>query len=252
MGMFKQDLLDREEEVRVYIEKYADLFNLDPNLIRAVITQESAFTAEATSHTGAYGYGQFTGIGAKQVQNIARMTDKAADLIHFTKQNADEPDFGIKAICATFWWLMYKKYRRVADKKIQLEASLTFYNAGGRPAALVIKHGGHEHAVSAIKALPKNWQSQSVTYAPKVSASFVRWHEHMAVEIKEEPPSLLDSPDNPFDTTVDKIHPCHKALIESLLLMGKGKYGGTHAVDVTVGSRDNRTEVTLLFFGEMD
>ena len=144
MGTFKQDMLDREEEIRHYIETYADLFDLDPNMIRAVIMQESFFVAEAVSPTGAYGYGQFTTIGAKQVQNISRMTEKAADLSEFTKHNADEPDAGIKAICATFWWLMYKKYRSVRDKKVQLEAALTFYNSGGIPAALVIKHGGHE------------------------------------------------------------------------------------------------------------
>ena len=85
MAKITGDLIEREKDVREYIETYADLFDLDPNLIRGLITQESRFIAEAVSPTGAYGYGQFTGIGARQVQNIADMTEKAADLSDFIK-----------------------------------------------------------------------------------------------------------------------------------------------------------------------
>jgi len=244
----RDEYVDREAEVHEYIEKYSELFGLDPNLIRAVITQESRFIAEATSPTGAYGYGQFTTIGAKQVQNIAAMTDKAADLADFTKYQADEPDHGVKAMCATFWWLMYKKYRSVTDKKVQLEAALTFYNSGGRPAALVVKYGGHAEAVEHIKALPTRYQSQSVKYAPECAMWFIAWYDYYAVLAPE--PEKIPEPvveKNPFDESGRSLDVRYRALIEALLLLAKED----EEVDSIVNSRDGLTELTLLFPGEL-
>ncbi len=154
-----RDCQERERDVREFVEEHANTFDIDPNLVRALITQESRFKAEAVSPTGAYGLGQFTGIGARQVQNIADMSDcpDPLELDTFTKQDASQPDVGIKAICATLWWLFNKKYGRVDDKKVQLEAVLTFYNSGGRPAALVVKYGGHDKALPHIQAMPSRW-----------------------------------------------------------------------------------------------
>lgn len=245
MAKITEELEKREKEVRSFIEKYADLFDLDPNLIRGLITQESRFTAEAVSPTGAYGYGQFTGIGARQVQNIAEMTEKAADLKNFTKQEASDPDRGIKAICATLWWLFNRKYANVADKKVQLEAVLTFYNAGGRPAALVIKHGGHAEAVKEINALPSNLRSQAPKYAPEVAAWFVAWHEHFVKLAQTEAPAPpVDK--NPFNAS-RSLSPAYRALVESLLLLGN------HTdVDCIINTRDGLTELTLIFPGELN
>lgn len=242
MAKITAELEDREKEVRVFIEQYADLFGLDPNLVRGLISQESRFIAEATSPTGAYGYGQFTGIGARQVVEVSGMTDKAADLADFTKQQADEPDRGIKAICAYLWWLFNKKYPRIQDKKIQLEAVLTFYNSGGRPAALVIKHGGHQRAVPYLKELPSNLRSQSVKYAAETATWFVAWHEHTAkiVEISQS--------ENPFDAQVSALDARHKALVEVLLLLANED----EKVDSIVNSRDGLTELTLIFPGEFN
>ena len=240
MPGIEQAVLRREDEVHEIIEKYSALFDLDPNLIRAVITQESYFVAEACSSTNAYGYGQFTNIGARQVQNISRMTSKASDLSGFTKAQADEDIAGIKAICATFWWLLYKKYRTVSDKKVQLEAALTFYNAGGRPAALIVKHGGHAEALDAIKALPRRYQGQSADYAPRCAARYVAWHDHFAKQLLPE--------SNPFDTVEKPLEARYRALVEALLLLAKEDT----AVDIIVNSRDGLTEFTLLFPGEIE
>ncbi len=251
MARITEILAEREKEVRPFIEKYADLFDLDPDLIRGLITQECLFVGEAVSPTGAFGYGQFTGIGARQVQNISRMTDKAADLSNFTKSEADDPDRGIKAICATLWWLFNRKYHRVRDKKVQLEAVLTFYNSGGRPAALVIKHGGHAQAVPFIKKLPRNFQSQSVKYAPQLAAWFVTWHEYMIEEKKKEAvqpavPGLGSS--NPFDDVDIQLSPGHKALLKVLVLFARED----ESVDILFNSRDGLTELTLIFPGEVN
>ncbi len=244
MAKITEEILLREKDVRPYIEQYADLFDLDPNLVRGLITQESLFIADAVSPTGALGYGQFTGIGARQVKNIAQMTDKAADLIDFTKPEASDPDRGIKAICATLWWLFNKKYHQVRDKKVQLEAVLTFYNSGGRPAALVVKYGGHAEAVPHIKDLPRNMQSQSVKYAPEVSARFVSWHQHMLTEV----PTPTGGRANPFDTTTQELAANYKGLIEALLVLADQDA----AVDAIVNVQDGLTELTLIFPGELE
>jgi len=240
----REEYIVRGAEVHEYIEKYSELFGLDPNLIRAVITQESRFIAEATSPTGAYGYGQFTTIGAKQVQNIAAMTGKAADLVNFTKHQADEPDHGVKAICATFWWLMHKKYKNVTDMKVQLEAALTFYNAGGRPAALVVRHGGHAEALGAIKALPRRYQSQSLKYAPEVALWFIAWHDYYSAQSAEVPAAGVEI--NPFDDCDRALDARYRALIHALLLLSEED----KEVDSIINSRDGLTELTLLFPGE--
>jgi len=249
MAKITAELEEREKELRPFIEQYADLFDLDPNLVRGLITQESRFVAEATSPTGCYGYGQFSHIGARQVQNISAMTEKAGDLADFTKQEADDPDRGIKAICATLWWLFNKKYARVGDKKIQLEAVLTFYNAGGRPAAVVIKHGGHAEAVSYLKEIPKNIRSQSVKYAPEVAVWFIAWHEHMVKTTAAAAPApVVKRADNPFDDATRTLDVRYKALVQALLLLANED----EDVDSVVNSRDGLTELTLIFPGEFE
>ncbi len=243
-----RDCREREEEVREFVEEHADTFDLDPNLVRALITQESRFKAEAVSPTGAYGLGQFTGIGARQVQNIADMSDcpDSMELENFTKQEASDPDVGIKAICATLWWLFNKKYGKVTDKKVQLEAVLTFYNSGGRPAALVVKHGGHAEALPFIKEMPSRYKSQSEKYAPEVAMWYIAWHELLKPQttpIKTELPVS-----DPFERKEGhkSLDVRYRALVESLRLLG----AGDDDVDVMIDVRDGITEVTLIVPGE--
>jgi len=256
MAELTSDLLSREKPVREYIEEYSELFDVDPNLVRGLITQECLFKGDAVSPTGAYGFGQFTSIGAAQVRNIAEMTSFAADLKNFQKEEASDPDRGIKAICATLWWLFYRKYKGVEDKKVQVETVLTFYNSGGRPAALVIKHGGHSNALKAINVLPANQRSQADHYAPGVLAWFVKWHDHFADNppIKEEKDVVGVDPraeGNPF-VTLNKegvfvsFGEKHKALVEALLLLGQSDQD----VLVSKNSAGNMTEIRLIFKGK--
>lgn len=241
---------EREKAVRQYIEKYAEQFQLDPNLVRALITQESRFVADAVSPTGAFGYGQFTTIGARQVQQVAQMFAPAKDLADFTKKDASDPDRGVKAICAFLWWLIYRKYPNVKDKKVQLEAALTFYNSGGTPAALVVSRGGHAAALPEIKKLPANVRSQSDRYAPEVSAWYVAWHEAIQAEkTPSTPEPVVSSPGaNPFDDQVlPAMEPHYKALVQSLRLWGDAD----PAVACFVNSRNGTTEVTLIIPGDV-
>lgn len=239
---------DREREIRDFIEEHASTFDLDPNLIRALITQESRFKADAVSPTGAFGLGQFTGIGARQVKNIAEMSDcpDPLELDTFTKQDANNPDVGVKAICATLWWLFHKKYGNVEDKKVQLEAVLTFYNSGGRPAALVVKHGGHDKALPFIKALPARYRSQSEKYAPEVALWYIAWHELLKPQTTVAPPSSTPSVDPFSREDRSSLDVRYRALVEALRLLGAEDDG----VDVLLNSRDGQTEITIIVPGE--
>ena len=232
---------EREKRIRPFIEKHAKTFGLDPNLVRAVITQESRFEAESTSPTGCFGYGQFSRIGAAQVQQIAQMHDVPNNegLEDFTKPQASDPDLGVKAICATLWWLLNKKYKHIIDEILKLEAALTFYNAGGNAAGIVVQHGGHSKAVEAFKALPSNQRSQSVKYAPEVASWFIQWHELMT-----EAPALVPVSEAPVARKGTGIE--FKAFVEALKLLGQMD----PAVDVIVTSRDGFTEVSILLPGE--
>ena len=237
MPVLSNNLLEREKSLSGTIKKYAELFEIDPNVVRALMTQESAFVAEATSPTGAYGYGQFTGIGARQVyQNISQMDERAADLTSFRKNRASEPDIGIKAICATLWWLYHVKYKNVEDSVVKLEAVLTFYNSGGRPAALVVRHGGHAKALPFIQQLPRNVRSQSEKYAPQVAAWYLKWHDRYKVIVPTAPPV----------SDALEIDVKYVALVEALKLLGSAD----ERVDVLIDSRDGLTEVTIILPGE--
>lgn len=248
--IISKDIQNRETEVSYYIKKYADLANLDPNLVRALITQESRFVSDAVSSTNAYGFGQFTNIGARQVVEVAKIHNPElfGDLSDFQKKDASDPDLGIKAVCAFLWWLFYVKYQYVSEKTVKLEASLTFYNAGGNPAALVVKHGGFANAIPFIKQLPVNKRSQGATYAGEVSLWYVAWHDLIKSRQVLESPKLrmgeLDQ--NPFDSVSDAGNNKYRALIEALKLIGKTD----PQVEVFVLSRDDLTEITLILSGE--
>jgi hypothetical protein len=245
MPVLSNDIIEREKPLSETIEKYAKLFEIDPNVVRGLITQESAFLAEATSPTGAFGYGQFTGIGARQVyQNISKMTERAADLADFRKSRASEEDIGIKAICATLWWLYHVKYKNVGDPVVKLEAVLTFYNSGGKPAALVVRHGGHAKALPFIQQLPRNVKSQSEKYAPHVAAWYLKWHERYKEEVTSPAPVPVTT--RPVAGRQPGLDVRYAALVEALKLVGSED----EMVDVLIDSRDDLTEITLILPGE--
>lgn len=241
-----EDVQERELKIRNHIERHASMFGLDPNLVRALITQESRFIAEAVSPTGAYGFGQFTGIGARQVKNIADMKDcpDSEGLHTFTKGEASNPDLGIKAVCATLWWLYNKKYSSVSDKKVQLEAVLTFYNSGGKAAYLVVLHKGHDKAIQSIKELPGKYQSQAARYAPEVAQWYIAWHDLLEMKVKVNDKYITI---DPFQKSKDSgMDIRFQALLETLRVLGDQD----DEVDVMISSREGFTEVTLIIPGE--
>jgi hypothetical protein len=236
-------------KVRPYIEAHAKTFGIDPNLVRALITQESRFRAEAISPTGAYGLGQFTKWGVLQVLEVAEMPDcpDPDGLEEFTRMDAGDPDLGVKAVCAYLWWLFNEKYpsSKVPDKRVQLEAVLTFYNSGGRAAYRVVKYGGHDNALPYIKKLPPAYRSQAEKYAPEVAMWYIAWHELLKPQttpIRTALPSL-----DPFKKEVrGTSNARYRALIEALRLLGEED----EEVDVIIDTREGLTEVTFIVPGE--
>ena len=172
------------------------------------------------------------------------MDPRAADLADFKKSEANQPDKGIKAICATLWWLFHVKYANVEDVTVRLEATLTFYNAGGNPAALVVRHGGHSAALPFISQLPKSAKGQSEKYAPQVAAWFLKWHEHYKKEAVVATPSPTEVPLPDSDT--DELSAKHSALVAILKWIGSTD----DTVEVSVNSRDGLTEVNIILPGE--
>ena len=246
-AVITEAMRQKEKVTRPFVNKYSALMDLDPDVIRAIISNESHFVATATSPTGAYGYGQFTSIAVKQVQNIARMNPAVADLVNFSKAEASDPDRGIKAICATLWWLFHVKYASVSDKKTRLEAVLTFYNAGGKAAALVVKYGGHTQALPYIKTqLSPTERSQADVYVPRVIVWFIQWHEFF----KSSDPldSGITTPESTPDpvTSPSELPEKYKPLLEALQLL----HNDTDGVSITTTSREGMTEINILIPGE--
>ncbi len=242
MAAIRADVVEREKEVRPYLEKWCRIFGINPNVVRGLITQESLFDSDARSPTGAFGYGQFTRIAAKQVNNIANMPGcpDAGGLNAFEKTQASDPNIGIKAICATLWWLMNVKYKSVADNKtLQLEACLTFYNAGGIPAYLVIKHGGHAAALEAIKALPASKRSQADHYSPRVSAWIIKWSELM----KTSAPTPT-----PIEEVSETVSLGHKIFMDLILAVAKND----DSIEVEIEEGGGFTELSLVFPGSLE
>jgi len=153
-------------------------WKLDINLLKALMQVESRFDPGATSRTGAAGLGQFTGIGRQEIQRLAKMGRYGAafkadpkileELRVFDKDRAYQPVLCIEA-AALYLQHLLRSYGQ------DPWAALTHYNAGGRMARVVQKHGFEE----AKRQNLLNF-SQAKTYAPKVMGYYKKfkagWH----------------------------------------------------------------------------
>ena len=98
-----------------YVEKYAEEYNLDKNLVYAVIKCESNFDSQAVSHKDARGLMQIsemTGIWASEVLEI---DNYSSDMLY-------EPDVNIHIGC----WYLEKLIDQFGDENTAVAA----YNAG--------------------------------------------------------------------------------------------------------------------------
>lgn len=150
------------------VKKASKRWKIDPYLLMGLIQTESRFDPGATSPTGAAGMGQFTSIGIKEIQRLAKIglyakafssaKDKAllAKLKAFNKDRAYEPGPAIEA-AALYLHHLLRTYKQ------NVPAALTHYNAGGRMAKHVVKHGFKEAKAKGLLTF-----SQAKTYAPHV------------------------------------------------------------------------------------
>lgn len=148
------------------LKKAAKRWSLNIHLLMGLIQTESRFDAGATSRTGAAGLGQFTGIGCKEVQRLSKLggykkkyqgeAKLLAALQSFDKKKAYQPKVAIEA-AALYLQHLLKAYKNDA------EAALTHYNAGGKMARLVQKHGFKKAKAKGLLTF-----SQAKSYAPHV------------------------------------------------------------------------------------
>lgn len=166
------------ERIRRAAARHLELRNAIPNdphgtrLVTALIDQESRFDPQAVSHTGAAGLAQFTGVGRKDVRRLMTLREwdtrfrgddraLAARLANFNRPDAFDPPVAIEA-AALYLASLLSAYNG------HVEAALTAYNAGGKPARIVLKAGSHQAALPQLLALPARVRSQSPEYAPEV------------------------------------------------------------------------------------
>jgi soluble lytic murein transglycosylase-like protein len=146
-------------------------WKLDIYLLMGLIQTESRFDAGATSRTGAAGLGQFTTIGCKEVQRLAKISryssafTKSANprdaktlegLKSFDKKSAYKAKLNLAA-AAMYLHHLLRHYKQ------NVEAALTHYNAGGKMAKIVVKHGFKEAKAKKLLGF-----SQAKSYAPHV------------------------------------------------------------------------------------
>lgn len=97
-----------------YVEKYAEEYNLDENLVYSVIKAESKFNEKAVSHKGAK--------GLMQVSDITR--DWAIEELKLEKEKVDifDPETNIKIGC----WYLAKLHKEFG----KLDLVIAAYNGG--------------------------------------------------------------------------------------------------------------------------
>ena len=107
-----------KKEYSEYVEKYAELYNIDENLVYAVIKAESNFNPKAKSSKDAMGLMQLVESTAKDVSKKIDMQLTDEEL----KEKLLEPEININ---------LGTKYLSILIEKYQnIEIAITAYNAG--------------------------------------------------------------------------------------------------------------------------
>ncbi len=122
------------------IDTEAARYKLDPNLVRAIIRQESAFTEEARSAANARGLMQV-------LPSTGRKLAQEAGINRFTVQKLYRPDVNI-ALGSRFLAGLLKEYNQ------QVEVALVAYNAGGDRAERWTQQFGITNMAEFVDRIP--------------------------------------------------------------------------------------------------
>ncbi len=141
-----------------YVSKYAEEYDIDENLIYALIKAESNFNEKAVSHQNAKGLMQLMQSTAQDLANRSQ--------IKLTKDNILEPDININ-LGTQYIALLLNKYDSI-------EVALAAYNAGSGNVDRWIKNGTIKSDGSDIENVP---YKETNTYVRKIMRNYKMYNE---------------------------------------------------------------------------
>lgn len=141
-----------------YVSKYAEEYDVDENLIYALIKAESNFNAKAVSHQNAKGLMQLMQSTAQDLANRSQ--------INLTKDNILEPDININ--------LGTQYIASLLNKYDSIEVALAAYNAGSGNVDRWIKNGTIKSDGSDIENVP---YKETNTYVRKIMRDYKIYNE---------------------------------------------------------------------------
>ena len=141
-----------------YVSKYAEEYDVDENLIYALIKAESNFNAKAVSHQNAKGLMQLMQSTAQDLANRSQ--------INLTKDNILEPDININ--------LGTQYIASLLNKYDSIEVALAAYNAGSGNVDKWIKNGTIKADGSDIENIP---YKETNTYVRKIMRDYKIYNE---------------------------------------------------------------------------
>lgn len=139
-----------------YVEKYAEEFDLDENLVYSVIKAESKFNEKAISHKGAK--------GLMQVSDITR--DWAIEELELEEVDIFDPETNIKIGC----WYLNKLYKEFG----KLDLVIAAYNGGSGNVRKWLEN--HDYSEDGEKLHNIPFQETS-TYLEKVKNNYKNYKE---------------------------------------------------------------------------
>lgn len=141
-----------------YVSKYAEEYDVDENLIYALIKAESNFNAKAVSHQNAKGLMQLMQSTAQDLANRSQ--------IKLTKDNILDPDININ--------LGTQYIASLLNKYDSIEVALAAYNAGSGNVDKWIKNGTIKSDGSDIENVP---YKETNTYVRKIMRDYKIYNE---------------------------------------------------------------------------
>lgn len=138
----------------IYVNKYAEMFNLDENLVYSVIKAESKFKKDAVSRRDAK--------GLMQISDITR--DWAIEELQLGEIDIFDPEINIKVGC---WYLnkLYKEFGR-------LDLVIAAYNGGSGNVRKWLENNNYSRDGKNLHNIPFR---ETSTYLDKVRKNYKKY-----------------------------------------------------------------------------
>lgn len=139
-----------------YVEKYANQFNIDENLVYSVMKAESKFDKNAISRKGAK--------GLMQISDITR--DWAIDELQLGNIDIYDPEVNIKIGC----WYLNKLYKEFGS----LDLVIAAYNGGSGNVSRWLKNSEYSNDGKKLHSIPFR---ETSSYVNKVKNNYEHYNE---------------------------------------------------------------------------